>query len=1096
MTVSPKLAAAIDVFVELGWASAPLADAETLPLGTSEQRRVARMGLSSDAWGDFAETADGSYGWTSWIEVDHTMLALFALRVGVSATRVAQLFQFNTTVDDAILTRLLAARGPRFAEDLARSPRRTRAHAVRLIDLHDLPVPDDVAYLADWSRMALDSLDGVDESLRSGTAWCEPAVVLRRVPEHVRAGVAVGLPATETFGRVVSAALGRGLLDRDELLDLALTALDAAQRPGDRKVWVHVLTDAVCATDEELIDRADALVGVLAHGDSPVIELLAPRLIAGVCDDLLGDILAVTLQIRTKKTLRLLLAAAARHPRPSPEVVDAVAPLVLPLTSSTDRALARAALGLTEQWELNVAEGQADEGQVHGLWRPTPPVWQVPRFNIGEATAARLTEVAANLTRRPDGIVDIETERFLALANTVARDDVAAARTALSGIRPTWVGGLRCIPSWLTGSPNPLLDRPADERWSESRATIWAPAEAREGAVVSRLGEVPTLLSSPTWEDLRIDPTDLVARLQEYLAADALAAEADLFLALTRVDLTLVTDPVLAALDDLPVPILLQSGETASDTAGPLLRRYLSDPVHEPALTLTVKWRQWSPEPIVTPAALRPLPGRVAPPRNCYSTADFPTWGDAVGTDIRSSDSSEIGLHLRQVARRGTPLTPGLAVNLVGAQRSFHPTAAADGTLAIHEAWERGLLRPGVADVQFLDWAEMPWALAAFARAAKDLARDGLLAVVWPLLDDLLLASLRAPRMLAGTAEVVEVLETFVPEVEAALSSGLADPTALALPGVRAVAARPGSSQAVTAARRIVARLPVSVADSGPAPVARSTRQFDEVWASDAGTRPAVEDGATVSARWLDPTAPGKMLAVDLTLPDQPGTKFRVVKAWFYDLEHEGQCGASAGTDEAPGPKQPDSWLHWDPTLSRLVVSSTRYWRNSTEDPLAAGDPVPPLTTSMTAVLLASLCHTQATAAGSASYAMTWIISSGLIGSAAVTSAMRALLPHADISPARMVSLIESDPTTLPVLWPVLVESIKYAAHVDGPPPRWLNRVLDVTLLHADLLREAAQRGLLPVDSATWPGLSTLAARPGKSAVPTKARTLIAQLMP
>lgn len=144
----------------------------------------------------------------------------------------------------------------------------------------------------------------------------------------------------------------------------------------------------------------------------------------------------------------------------------------------------------------------------------------------------------------------------------------------------------------------------------------------------------------------------------------------------------------------------------------------------------------------------------------------------------------------------------------------------------------------------------------------------------------------------------------------------------------------------------------------------------------------------------------------------------------------------------------------------------------------------------MVAAVLTSLCH-----ADGGTYHQHHLVTSGLFGSAAVAAAMRALLPHPDVSPARMVKLLESDPTTLPVLWPVLAESVRHAAQLPGAAPRWLNRVLDVTLLHAAALRTAADRALIPAAAAAWPGLAALAARPGSSAVPRKARTLVAALL-
>ncbi|GEL93864.1 DUF7824 domain-containing protein [Cellulomonas composti] len=1143
MTVSTKLAAAIDVFTALGWRDATLADAETRPLGTPEQQRVARDGLASGDWGEYGPGPDGAYGWVPWVDVDRHVLAVFAIRVGVDARRAESVLPGSQDLDDETATRILAARGPAFAQQFVaaacRAGRRPWEHdstvnsgpAVRLVDVHDLPVPAELEYLKDWSAYALAVLTGESHVFPSARGLCAPEVVLRRLPEHVRAGVGSGVPATGPFGSVVAVAVDRGLVAREEALDLVLVALDAAPRPGDRKIWTEVLTGPLAVTDDELAARGDALVTVLAHGDAPVVEALAPRLIATVPDDVLGDVLAVTLPVRTRKAQRSVLDAAARHARPSSDVTEAVAPLVVPLVSNPDRALARAAQGLVEAWGLTdgpgsgghgagafdagasgtVASGTngSDEPAVVGLWRATPPVWDVPRFVLEEPTARALTEAAATLVGRPDDAFDVETERFLALANAVARTDRESARTALAGVRPTWVGGLRTVAEWVSGKPNPLLDRLRPTGRGGAQHLVWAPLDAREGAVFQRLGEVPALLSTPTWVDLRIDPADLVGRLREYAEQDARVIEADLYLALTRCDPALATPEVLAALAALDVPVVLQSGAPASFTAGPVAAQYLTDPIVEPPLQVSDGWRYWEPAPLVLPGSLAAFPPRLGGDDGTDSPdlATFPTWGDSTMAAEGASESAGAGLVLRQLARRAAPLTPGLAVNLLGAQRRFHAVAAPDGTTAVLEAWERGLLRPGVAEVRLLDWTQHPTNLAALARACGELAAEGLLSVVWPLLDDLVRASLEGSRLAAGTAECVETMVTLVPEVLAAVTAGSAPSGTTDVPGARALAARPGSSRAVTAARALVGLLPEATAP-GTGPVApagpvRAVTPFDDIWPADAGTLPAVDDGATITAQWLDAATRSKLLAVDITLP--PGSAgprpaavrsspaadgpYRVVKSSFYDLEAEGQCAAASPAAVAAGTTAPNVWLHWDADEGRLVVAPQRNWRGGTDGPLERGTipplTTPPLTTSMVAVVLASLCHDDAP-----TYYVRSIVDEGLIGSASVTAAMRALLPHPDVSPARMVKTLELAPTTLPVLWPVLVESVRHAAGVEGAPPRWLNRVLDVALVLAPTLREAAARGLIPAGSAAWPGLAALTTRRGSATVPTKARAL------
>lgn len=1107
MTLTARQAAAIEVFRSLGWASASVEDVESLPLGTPEQQRVARDGLASGEWGEIGQLGTNTWGWISWTDVDEGMLRLFAVRVGVDARRAARLL-VSAPGGDELLTRLVSARGDDYAARfVAAADRGGRAweHStsalggvtVRLVDRHDLPVPHSVEYLKDWAVHASLALTGVGEMVGRGSVPCDAALLERRFAEHVRASVAVGVPATGPFGGVPAAAVARGWLDRDEAVDLVVTALDAAQRPGDRKAWTRVLVGPLVLTDDELVARADVLIGVLARGDGPVIEAFAPRLVAHAGDDVLGDVLAVTLPVRTKKVVHALLTAAAARPRPADHVVDAVAPLVLPHVAGTDRPLARAARALVDAWGMTAEPAAPDDVPPAGLWQPTPAVWEVPRLALGDISPAALTDAAAALTGRPDGVVDVEVERFLALANAVAATDRDGARSALGGVRPSWVGGLRCVRAWVRGEDSDLLDRRGgSDGWAK---VVWDPCDAREASVVRRLGEVPVLLSTPTWVDLRVAPSDLLDRLTAYATAGATAAEADLFLALTRTDGALVTDDLLAALDALAVPVVLQDGKPAAFTAGPAAVAYLTDPVREPALAVDASWRHWAPQRLELPRSLRPFPARLRN-RNSYDRVGpevFPTWGDAAATGLSSSEAADLGLRLRQAARRATPLTPGLAVNLVAAQRGFHAAAAADGSAAVLEAWERGLLRPGVADVSLLDWTETPSNLAALARACAELATEGLLSVVWPLLDGVLAASVRASRLLAGTSEVAETMRTLAPAVLAAATAGDADAAALDLPGVRALAARAGSSRAVVAARAVVDLLPASPVVAGPpAPVEPAVapgRAFDEVWAADAGTRAAVVDGATLTVTWVARTEASRMLAVDIDLPGDPAGPYRVAKTWFYDLEREGQCAAvsAAAAASASGSGTHDAWLHWDESVGRLVAMPHRDWLAGRDRPVErAGAPVPPLTTSLVAVVLASMCHDDPPR-----YHVREIVGEGVVGSAAVTVAMRALLPHADFSPARVVRLMEDDPTTLPVLWPVLVESVRYAASVDGTPPRWLNRVLDVALVHAAHLREAARRGLLPPEAAAWPGLADVAARRTGTA-PGKARDLLARVLP
>ncbi|MFT4126792.1 MAG: hypothetical protein QM662_11240 [Gordonia sp. (in: high G+C Gram-positive bacteria)] len=110
---------------------------------------------------------------------------------------------------------------------------------------------------------------------------------------------------------------------------------------------------------------------------------------------------------------------------------------------------------------------------------------------------------------------------------------------------------------------------------------------------------------------------------------------------------------------------------------------------------------------------------------------------------------------------------------------------------------------------------------------------------------------------------------------------------------------------------------------------------------------------------------------------------------------------------------------------------------------------VPPLTTAMVAIALSRLCNDDG-----GLYTMEELLAKNLIGPAAVGRAVRAMLASADVSAAKLVRPLERSPQSLPVLWPVLVESIRCAAATPGRLPRWLNRILDVALTHRPHLAE------------------------------------------
>lgn len=169
MSASAALNESLAVYRALGWTDAtpdlPPEAILALPLGTPEQQRTARAGLQSGEWGSFEALDAASYGWRSWLGegVHAGLLALFAIRVGVSAKRAVAVAPASGAIGDELLTAVIADRGAEYAQSFvthasARGGRmwidatsRFAGSTVRLVHEFSLPVPERLDYLRDWA---------------------------------------------------------------------------------------------------------------------------------------------------------------------------------------------------------------------------------------------------------------------------------------------------------------------------------------------------------------------------------------------------------------------------------------------------------------------------------------------------------------------------------------------------------------------------------------------------------------------------------------------------------------------------------------------------------------------------------------------------------------------------------------------------------------------------------------------------------------------------------------------------------------------------------------------------------------------------------
>ncbi|AKK06343.1 hypothetical protein CMUST_10135 [Corynebacterium mustelae] len=369
----------------------------------------------------------------------------------------------------------------------------------------------------------------------------------------------------------------------------------------------------------------------------------------------------------------------------------------------------------------------------HDYWLPTPPLWELPQFQRGKATEAEIFALLEVLGPCEKVVPCVETDQLLArLVERGSLDRIFLPETM----------------------------------WSAQTEDFFF---THVRGVLDHLGEVPFLLSEPSFVDLSISASDLVSRLRRYSQLGLDALETDLVLALCRIDVAGID---VAAVTDELAGIDSEAAIRAIE--------YINDPIIEPELEWTSipheAWRVASP------------PG----PEGLLSIGSFPHFGAAAMNHdhFRDFNEHEKGLYFAQVARRKAPLSAAMAINLLAELCFDNVPGPVDK--AVHDAWERGLLIPGELDWAMIHWTSNLDSLTWWDQRLFMLAEEGLLSVVWPVWDQIVATAATANRkMPMGTINVVKNMAAFW---------GVAPSH-----GIEALAKRPNQSQAKKLARKILA---------------------------------------------------------------------------------------------------------------------------------------------------------------------------------------------------------------------------------------------------------------------------------------------------
>jgi len=1121
--MASKLERAVEIYRSLGYEETAYENILSLEIGTKEEQGIARDGLKSGEWVQVKQLSENSYGFVPIIDVDLKKLAVFAVRIGVEAKRAANVIGRG----DEISLQAIMARGENYAIHFISAAesgnRRAWEHSLsvlgmlclKLLHRMNLPIPESVEYMKDWAAASAVILLGArKDHLFDDSFTLEKEEILGRFIEHIEKGISLSMPATGPFPDLLFFGVENHLLSKEAAKEYIFDALYIAKRPGDRKAWVELLDKLGCA-EKDYIDRAENLIPLLGLGESPLLERFAPALIENISEELLYPVLISCTSAKVKKTKKMLLNSVLK--REKPKSANDFAEWLSLYLQDEDKSISGLAEKLALSWGL-VLEQEESTKELQGLWRESPKLWEVPRFSLGEETAESLTDMVTLLSDRKECVEDLLFEQFLALANHIAYKNPEEAKMSLLGIPNSDSGTLWTLGRWARGIEMRPVEESRQRFWQGEKEIV--KIEYRELLTMRRellfrtMGKWPCLLSTPSFEDLSISIEDLLERLSLYQAEKSTyVSEPDLQLALTRLDMETFSQEDISKckeerskcvekLQELDLKIQLPSGEFLQDEEGKdimlgeLIAAYLHDPYVEPVF-FPGETPYWKVE-LIMPESLKALPYRLSYSYNALFSI-FPNWGDysltAVHRDFEVYHGQ--GIILRQLARRRKPLSKGALMNWIAVFGKLSDENAEDALKANREAWERGLLLPGLADISYLDWSGGELSNLANLAAAMDfMANEGMLSLVWKAACDTVEQSLKIPRILAGTAEIVKFLRDYLDETIFAVEKKLASKEALEMKPIRILAEKSGSSKAVSYAKEILEKLGTIENTSKSKTIASveppAPADFEKVWLPLPEGKELIEDHVTFRVKGLELRKNEKVFQFDLDLPEDSDCSYQVVIAgWLYALAHEGQV--SAGKIDRNGElieEENVAWLHYDSVQKKIVVSEFRNWRGGNKSPLEGeATPYSKLFLSFAVALLAQ----DGESIYGAKSLFKELVQSGTLSLKTLREITRLLLSYEEISPAKLVRIAEKERELLNICWGMLWECIKDAGVKTvetGKPPVWINRILDICIYYGAYLREAAKRGNISKEDALWPGLLEMVNCGAKSTAVKKAKAL------
>lgn len=817
--VPKNLAAAIAIAKDLGWHQAAVEELDTYDLGTPQQQRTIKEGLSSGQWEYKAAVPDAVT--IDYLEgIDRYRMVLLAIRVQVPARRALRLLRSCDMYEYRRIAKLVAANG----EHYARSFIKEAARVAGGVNWPDQAVGYNVAsfflqtqyvqshqilaepyYLQAWAVCGLRVLqhnnDIANPRAEQFPTWEEMEPTFTK---HLKVAFETEMPIWGTVGEIAIEALDRQLIDRDSVIIAALKTLKRKIRLNQRQQMIDLIDNELAITDEEILAHWEFLRCIADAANPDFISAFGSRMIRLADFRGLAEVALSALYVPTVKEKQVILKTLLDRDDNAAPAAGALSERIRELAGHKDKELAQLAKTLLGRWgELGEASEPTAMPLVH--WLPTPQIWQVPRFERGAATVAALQQRLAS-GALSQWVRTLEEEAFLAQLVQLAYEDTATAREFLADIGQQY--------SWL-----PRFGNYQDYKKGRKvrRRTRNAFADRRMQLTYT-IGSLPCLLSEPSFMDFSISFTDLLDRLDQYEAANVAIIEPDLRLALNRL-----------STDDLDYNRALEQAyqrnakadfrlsHEPKGTAGKIVADYLRRLFEKTAseeLALRIKHGGVN-EPgeassAVLSSPVTPVPSATGKLSGSQVTT-APQWGESEWTSLRHharARHDREGLLALQVARSKEPLEPGTAVNLIGLCRKTKYNAHDHAYQAVHLAWQRGILLPGIPDPKMLSWKADVTSFRGMSEVLVALAYEGMLALSWQLLDDFLLFAAKDNKNPPEAQEAVEAMKVLASSVTWAIDEGTAPQTAANVPGLRAFAAKPDITKAAVIAKDVLKLLP------------------------------------------------------------------------------------------------------------------------------------------------------------------------------------------------------------------------------------------------------------------------------------------------